>query len=93
MVRNGATFFINILKILQKYVRTCILLECGASPGARTAGGLTPADCGVRGGACRAVSFLLHSADGGPAPGVSPAQLSPRMRGLLKSLASGQPAP
>lgn len=70
-----------------------LLLECGASPGARTAGGLTPADCGVRGGACRAVSFLLHSADGGPAPGVSPAQLSPRMRGLLKSLASGQPAP
>lgn len=27
MVRNGATFFINILKILQKYVRACILIE------------------------------------------------------------------
>lgn len=27
MVLNGATFFINILKILQKYVRTCILIE------------------------------------------------------------------
>ena len=25
MVRNGATFFINILKILQKYIKTCIL--------------------------------------------------------------------
>lgn len=26
MVRNGATFFINILKILQKYIKTCILI-------------------------------------------------------------------
>ena len=30
MVRNGATFFINILKILQKYVRACILIRKGA---------------------------------------------------------------
>ena len=40
MVRNGATFFINILKILQKYIKTCILIECGASLSARTAGGV-----------------------------------------------------
>lgn len=93
MVRNGATFFINILKILQKYVRACILIECGASLSARTAGGLTPADCGVRAGACRAVCFLLQPANGGPGPGVPPAPLSPRMRGLLKSRASGQPSP
>lgn len=93
MVRNGATFFINILKILQKYIKTCILIECGASLSARTAGGLTPADCGVRAGACRAVCFLLQPTNGGPGPGVPPAPLSPRMRGLLKSRASGQPSP
>lgn len=72
-------------------VRT--LNECGASLSARTAGGLTPADCGVRAGACRAVCFLLQPANGGPGPGVPPAPLSPRMRGLLKSRASGQPSP
>ena len=70
-----------------------LLIECGASLSARTAGGLTPADCGVRAGACRAVCFLLQPANGGPGPGVPPAPLSPRMRGLLKSRASGQPSP
>ena len=73
--------------------RLCILVECGASLSARTAGGLTPADCGVRAGACRAVCFLLQPTNGGPGPGVPPAPLSPRMRGLLKSRASGQPSP
>ena len=70
-----------------------LLIECGASLSARTAGGLTPADCGVRAGACRAVCFLLQPANGGPGPGVPPAPLSPRMRGLLKSRASGQLSP